>query len=165
MTRTQDMKEEKLARLAAEYLEIMVPKGGGAPIKAKEKRIEEKIQRAFAPGDARADVEERVAAARKVLRLMKTGDWKRGEIESELRRVFAPNAEPRVASIEEFCGKPEPEAVIWRDRRDGGDPDAPAHSVLAVGEVAVLSGRWRDRQKPFVAAVGGGGSDTGPDGA
>ena len=142
MTRTQDMnvKEEKLVRLAAEYLEVTVPKVGGAPIEAKEKRIGEKIRRAFAPGDVRGDVEERVAAARKVLGLMKTGDWKRGEIESELRRVFAPNAEPRVASIEEFCGKPEPEAVIWRDRRDGGDPDAPAHSVLAVGEVAVLSG-------------------------
>ena len=139
MTRMTDRRgqEETLAGLAHQFVDAMVCAGDGPRQKADAERIAAEIAKVSVPGSDRTEVDERLIAARRVTHLAKGGDWTPGAIEATLAAAFAPDREPQLRPIRDFWRMPEPEAVIWRD---WGDSSAPAHSVLAVGEIAVLSG-------------------------
>ena len=137
MKDTPDPAIASLPVLAANYVAALEPAQGSADRPAAEiiaKRIAAALEDGGSAEAAPATPEAQRLAAARVAAKAETPE----AAEAALRTAFrAPG--PAILPAAHWRNVPEPPAVLWRDE-EGGDPDAPAHSVLAVGEVAVLSG-------------------------
>ena len=133
----QGLTDEELGALAAHYVQALEPPSGGEPKRQDAAVIAQRLAQAFTPAGAAAPADRRLEAAREAERLLEAGADP-GSIGAVLRPAFAPDPRPRPRAIGAFGSMPEP--VLWRDSESGEDEGAPAHSVLAVGETAVLAG-------------------------
>ena len=135
----QGLTDEEMGALAAHYVQALEPPSGGEPKPHDAAVIARRLAQAFAPAGAAAPADRRLEAAREAARLLEAGG-NPGGIGAVLRPAFAPDPRPQPRAIGAFWSMPEPLPVLWRDSESGEDEGAPAHSVLAVGETAVLAG-------------------------
>ena len=135
----QGLTDEEMGTLAAHYVQALEPPSGGEPKPHDAAVIARRLAQAFAPAGAAAPADRRLEAAREAARLLEAGGDP-GGIGAVLRPAFAPDPRPQPRAIGAFWSMPEPLPVLWRDSESGEDEGAPAHSVLAVGETAVLAG-------------------------
>ena len=134
------LSDEELGVLAAHYVQALEPPSGGEPNRQDAATIAQRLAQAFAADAGEAPTDRRLEAARQAARLLKIGR-ERGSIAAALRSAFAPEPRPRPYAIGAFWSMPEPVPVLWQDWETGdNDEGAPAHSVLAAGETAVLAG-------------------------
>ena len=127
-----------LAALAANYVAALEP-ARGEPDRAAAEILASRIAAALENGvlaEAPASPEAGRLAAARIAAQAKTA----GAAAEALREAFrAPG--PAILPASQWRNVHEPPAVLWRDGSGyEDDPAGPAHSVLAVGEVAVLSG-------------------------
>ena len=139
----QALSDEELGTLAAHYVKALEPESG-APKEQDAAEIAQRLTQAFFSGrDTAPSTNRRLEAAREAARLLEAGG-EPGTITAVLRPAFAPDPQPRPRAIGAFWSMPEPAPVLWRDSEPGDndrdDEWAPAHSVLAAGETAVLAG-------------------------
>ena len=127
-----------LATLAANYVAALDP-ARGEPDRAAAEILANRIVAALENGvlaEAPPSPEAGRLAAARIAARAETAD----AAAEALREAFrAPG--PAILPASQWRNVHEPPAVLWRDGADDEDDRAgPAHSVLAVGEVAVLSG-------------------------
>ena len=134
------LSDEEMGALAAHYVQALEPPSGGEPNRQDAVTIAQRLAQAFVADASEAPVDRRLEAARQAAQLLEAGGGP-GSITAVLRPAFAPEPRPQPRAIGAFWSMPEPEPVLWRDSESGDDDEgAPAHSVLAAGETAVLAG-------------------------
>ena len=103
--------------------------------------IAQRIKDTFSRNPTKTPPDPRMAAIRQAVKLWES-DSDPLAVAAILRDVFIPDKPPRPRQIAEFWNQREPEAVLWHDSMEDSvnDQGAPLHSVLAVGEIAVLAG-------------------------
>ena len=157
MKDTPDPAIASLPVLAANYVAALEPTEGSADRPAAEiiaKRIAAALEDGGSAEAAPATPEAQRLAAARLAAKAETPE----AAEAALRTAFrAPG--PAILPAAHWRNVPEPPAVLWRDEGDG-DPDAPAHSVLAVGEVAVLSGAGGTGKSYLALALAAAAADT-----
>ena len=126
-----------LAALAANYVAALEP-AGGTPDRQAAEIIATRIAAALEEGGSPAAVPPTPEAGRLAAARTAAAADTAEAAEAALRTAFrAPG--PAILPAAHWRNVPEPPPVLWRDE-ESGDPYALAHSVLATGEVAVLSG-------------------------